>query len=219
MWKHWSYTGVSPSGVIKWVFSPIHIHTNIWGRLKLPYAITRLTTHFVCGLMSDLVIHKFRKRIVLYDTECPYWDQVSLNKQNKAKPVKRSKWLFTTTRLTFHLGAFCVWYNTLICNPSSGQCRSWCQMSLLMLRPCVIKQCWKLNPTQLPIINTLMICLLQWEKALLWWTRFVAVCSQPLRAFPGDSLVATMALHWNWLQAYLFNTSVCQDNNRYSEAL
>ena len=31
------------------------------------------------GLMSDLVICKFRKSMIIHDTECPYWDQVSLN--------------------------------------------------------------------------------------------------------------------------------------------
>ena len=41
--------------------------------------ITRLTAHFVCSLMSDQVICKFRKRMVLHDATCPYWDQVSLN--------------------------------------------------------------------------------------------------------------------------------------------
>ena len=33
----------------------------------------------MCGLMSDLVICKFRKSIVIHDTECPYSDQASLN--------------------------------------------------------------------------------------------------------------------------------------------
>ena len=36
------------------------------------WAITRLTAHFVCGLMSDLVICKFRKCMVIHDTECPH---------------------------------------------------------------------------------------------------------------------------------------------------
>ena len=62
----------------------MHTHTNPWGRLKWPYAITRLTSHFVCGLMSDLVIWKFRKSMVIlvHDTKCPYWNQVSLNNTN-----------------------------------------------------------------------------------------------------------------------------------------
>ena len=32
--------------------------------------------------MSDLVICKFRKYVVIHDTECPYWNQVSLNNIN-----------------------------------------------------------------------------------------------------------------------------------------
>ena len=43
-----------PLGVIKWVCELIHTHTIPWGRLKWPYAITRLTAHFMCGLMSDI---------------------------------------------------------------------------------------------------------------------------------------------------------------------
>ena len=31
----------------------------------------------MCDLMSDLVICKFRKKYG-HDTECPYWDQVSV---------------------------------------------------------------------------------------------------------------------------------------------
>ena len=49
------------------------------GRLKWPSAITRLTTHFTCHLMFDLVICKHRKSIVMHDTKCPYWHQMSLN--------------------------------------------------------------------------------------------------------------------------------------------
>ena len=33
----------------------------------------------MCGLISDLVICKFRQSMVIHDTKCPYWDQVSLN--------------------------------------------------------------------------------------------------------------------------------------------
>ena len=32
--------------------------------------------------MSDLVICKFRKSMVIHDTECPHWDQMSLNNPN-----------------------------------------------------------------------------------------------------------------------------------------
>ena len=48
---------------------------NPKGRLW-PSEITRLTAHFMCGLVSDLVICKFGKSIVIHDTECPYKDQV-----------------------------------------------------------------------------------------------------------------------------------------------
>ena len=37
----------------------------------------------MCGLMSDLVNCKVRKSIIIHDTECPYWDQVSLNNTNQ----------------------------------------------------------------------------------------------------------------------------------------
>ena len=47
-----------------------------WRKIKWPYASSRLTTHFMCGLMSDLVICKFRKSMVMHNTECSYWDQV-----------------------------------------------------------------------------------------------------------------------------------------------
>ena len=33
----------------------------------------------LCDLMSDLVICKFIQSMVIHDTECPYWDQVSYN--------------------------------------------------------------------------------------------------------------------------------------------
>ena len=58
----------------KGVCLPLHTHTNPWGRLKWPSTTTRLTAHFVCGLMSDMVICKFRKGVVMHDTECPFWD-------------------------------------------------------------------------------------------------------------------------------------------------
>ena len=38
-----------------------------------------------CGLMSDLVICKRRKSMVIQDTGCPYGDQVSLNNTNSFK--------------------------------------------------------------------------------------------------------------------------------------
>ena len=47
-----------------------HPHKSL-RNLKVIYTITRLTTDFMCGLMSDLVICKF-KRVVIHDTKCPY---------------------------------------------------------------------------------------------------------------------------------------------------
>ena len=53
-----------------------------------------LTARLMSGLMSDLVICNFRKSMVMHDTECPYWDQVSLSnsytkptKPNQTKPI------------------------------------------------------------------------------------------------------------------------------------
>ena len=36
------------------------------------HAITRLIANLMCDLMSDLVICKFTKSMVIHDTECPY---------------------------------------------------------------------------------------------------------------------------------------------------
>ena len=47
----------------------------------------------MCDLTSDLVICKFRKSMVVHDSECPYWDQVSLNDTNPTQPIQQ----YTTT--------------------------------------------------------------------------------------------------------------------------
>ena len=70
-------------GGIKWVCGLIHTHTIPQGRLKWPYAVTRQTTHLMCGLMSDLVICKLGTSIVIHDTKCPFWDKVSQNNTNQ----------------------------------------------------------------------------------------------------------------------------------------
>ena len=44
-------------------------------KIKCPSAIIRLTAHFKCRLMSDLVICKHKKEMVIHDTECPPWNQ------------------------------------------------------------------------------------------------------------------------------------------------
>ena len=54
----------------------IYIHKP-WRKIEVAICkITRLTAHFMCGLMSDLLICKFVKSMAIHDTECPYWDQV-----------------------------------------------------------------------------------------------------------------------------------------------
>ena len=52
----------------------LHITKNavLKERLKRPYAITRLTAHFMSGVMSDLVVCKFRKSMVILGTEYPF---------------------------------------------------------------------------------------------------------------------------------------------------
>ena len=61
-------------------------------KIKWRSAITRLTAHFVCGVMSDLVIWKIKKRVykVIHHSvcpNCPYWHQVlSNNTKPKLKP-------------------------------------------------------------------------------------------------------------------------------------
>ena len=104
-----------PSGVISEYVNP-YTHTNPRGRLKWPYANTRLTAHIICGLMSDLVICNFRKSMVIHDTECPYWNQVSLNNTNQTKPVRWSLqleqpyhlcWLKLLTMVCQHYYVYC----------------------------------------------------------------------------------------------------------------
>ena len=71
-----------------------------------PYAITRLTAHFMCGLMSDLVFCKHKKE----DDQTWHWmpllNQLSLNNTN--------------TVLALHV-------STMECN-SKGQALFWCQL-------------------------------------------------------------------------------------------
>ena len=51
---------------------------------KWPSAITRLTVHFTCCLISDLVLCKYilKNSVVIHDTEYPYWDQVMVSLDN-----------------------------------------------------------------------------------------------------------------------------------------
>ena len=54
-------TLVRLSGMIIWVCYSIYLHAKPQGCLMRPSAITKLTVHFTCGVMSALVICKQRK--------------------------------------------------------------------------------------------------------------------------------------------------------------
>ena len=76
----WSLCIKVPLGVI-------HTHINPWGRLEVIICKSPgWQPTFMCGLMSNLVICKFRKSMVIHDTGCPYRDQVSLNNTTQNKP-------------------------------------------------------------------------------------------------------------------------------------
>ena len=101
----------------------IHTHTNPWRRLKWLYAITRLTAHFMCGLMSDLVICKFRKSMAIHDTGCPYWDQVSCwrsgdNQSVGSSALVVSRWLWPGNRTFLEVASMVVtwWIVTFWCS-------------------------------------------------------------------------------------------------------
>ena len=42
-------------------------------------------------------LHLFIKSMVIYDTECPYWDQVSLNNTNKQTYLVSQNWWVLST--------------------------------------------------------------------------------------------------------------------------
>ena len=70
----------------------IHTHANPGGRLKRSY--TRWTAYFMCGLMSDTVNCKFRKKygyknMVIHDQMS--WDQMSLTNTNQTRDTANSK--------------------------------------------------------------------------------------------------------------------------------
>ena len=76
--------------------------------------ITRLTAHFMCGLMSDLLIcNCLRKVMVIHDTECPYWDQVSLNNTKPTKLLWNFKKLILYYTILHHLCYAILHYTTL----------------------------------------------------------------------------------------------------------
>ena len=76
LWCIWLNLRDDKMGMLSHIYGT---HMNPWGKLNWPYAITRLTAHFMCWLMFDLVICNYRQSMVIHDTECPYWDQGSLN--------------------------------------------------------------------------------------------------------------------------------------------
>ena len=128
-----SLSGTRPPGDDKVSMLTIHTHTNPWGRLKWPYAITRLIAHFICGWMSARVICKVRKSMVIHDTECPYWDQVSLNNTNQTYLVLIGKigsgWLDGTI---IHL-----LFNKMKTWPKVTSSESCPDFSLIILRVCL----------------------------------------------------------------------------------
>ena len=60
--------------------------------------------------MSDLVICKFRKNLVIHDIECPYRDQVSLNNTNHLLMVLASKVQFWLCLGSLKKHYFCLNY-------------------------------------------------------------------------------------------------------------
>ena len=56
-------------------------------KIKWPSAVTRLTAHCSCGLMSDLMICQQCKEMVIHDTECPYRDKVPLNSKRSRQTI------------------------------------------------------------------------------------------------------------------------------------
>ena len=57
----------------------------------------------MCGWVYDLVICKFRKSMVVHDTECPYWDQVSLNNTKQTNPFIHIKSILMFEMYWLHL--------------------------------------------------------------------------------------------------------------------
>ena len=96
MWATQNYTYKKDLHILKSLSNITYPKYRIYGQtnkqtnrhllLKWPYAITTLTANFTCGLLSDLMICKFRKSMVRHDTKCPYWGQVSLNNTNQTRP-------------------------------------------------------------------------------------------------------------------------------------
>ena len=74
-------------------------------KIKWPCTTTRLTAHFLYGLMTDLVIYKHRKAHCHHDSKFTYWDQVSLNNRKNQHTCSFgnslvTSWAGTTALLT-----------------------------------------------------------------------------------------------------------------------
>ena len=129
----------------------------IRGKLKWPYAITRLTTHFMWAQISNLVICKFRKSMIIHDTECPYWDQVSLNNTNQTKQqMEQSYKVAYSLTLLLNLAALAEpWKQLQEEKMSSG---SWIWVTEFMSNSCASSNtCSSLN------------CWERGKNGTVWW--------------------------------------------------
>ena len=100
----WQFTDVNVS-------SSKQVDLNTRWRLYWPYAITRLTAHFIMCLLTSGDC-KFRKSMVIHGTECPYWDkpgrQGVINLSN-AKPTLA--W-FTSVRVSLSVSQWMIYGTT-----------------------------------------------------------------------------------------------------------
>ena len=67
----WTFKGYSSN--------TINTHTNLWARVKWHLQSPDWQPISFVAIMSALVICKQSKSMVLYGTECPYWERASLN--------------------------------------------------------------------------------------------------------------------------------------------
>ena len=119
MWQVWHYC-VNPS-------SGVSMLTHTYPHKPLRKIKVAIYDHqadgplYVC-LISDLVICRFRKSTVIHDTECRFWDQVSLNNTNpthhthsNASGKIKVAILQSPDRLLITLYALCLilWFATL----------------------------------------------------------------------------------------------------------
>ena len=71
-------------------------------------AVTRLSVHFIGGLLSDLVICKSTEYYVVYDTECFYWNQALSNSHIMSYQCGLMLWLILTTLKNSEIQAYIV---------------------------------------------------------------------------------------------------------------